>query len=385
MGTIGMNPNTLYQHTRYWLPAAVAGGLAWIAFLLIGQTPIVRASGLALVVIGMALTLRPMGSVLTVIGAMAFAFSPSFWIQTGGAESLNPLAILLTLAGAAGVSIGVRAISRQTFISGALGLLLFAAVFLLIVGQPRSLRLTTLMTAWTLYLLIDGLLLSNPRPESPPTGELGVQHTYGLLILLAIGVFNDPLFVLLAPAIVLALFLSHKQMPVWYWVILLALVVFGARGMIELYFRSTWWSFPAAQAEALGVRVPFIIAEAWREPSRWIKLIDLVVRQFSVAGLALGVIGLARLSRWYPPIGVVTMIAYGAFGIFGLVYFGGDSSVLLLPLLMIQIIWMTYAVYTFSQWMQKSMRSEGGVARWLAPAAFTALPLFMFLRIIGVV
>jgi hypothetical protein len=42
-------------------------------------------------------------------------------------------------------------------------------------------------------------------------------------------------------------------------------------------------------------------------------------------------------------------------------------------------------VYTFSQWMQKSMRSEGGVARWLAPAAFTALPLFMFLRIIGVV
>lgn len=385
MGTLGLNPNTLYQHTRYWLPAVTAGGLAWIAFMLLGQTPIIRASGLALVVIGMGFALRPMGAVLTVIGAMAFAFSPSFWIQTGGAESLNPIAIFGAIGAALIVAFAARSVSRQTFIGGALGLLLFAALFLLVVGQPRSLRLTTLTTAWTLYLLIDGMLLANPRPDSPPTGELGVQHTFGLLILLAIGVFNDPLFVLLAPAIVLALFLSHKQMPIWYWLILLALVVIGGRGMIELYFRSTWWNFSADQAEMIGLQVPFILSEAWREPSRWIKLIDLVVRQFSVVGLVLGVIGLARLSRWYPPLGVVTMIAYGAFAIFGLVYFGGDSSVLLLPLLMIQIIWMTYAVYTFSQWMQKSMHSEGGLVSWLAPAAFTALPVLMFLRILGLV
>jgi hypothetical protein len=57
--------------------------------------------------------------------------------------------------------------------------------------------------------------------------------------------------------------------------------------------------------------------------------------------------------------------------------------VLLLPLLMIQVLWMTYAVYTFGQWLQKGVRAAWGGVRWLAPAAFTLLPLLMLLRIIG--
>ena len=48
---------------------------------------------MALAVVGMALALRPMGAALAVIGGLALAFSPSFWIQTGGAESLNPLEV----------------------------------------------------------------------------------------------------------------------------------------------------------------------------------------------------------------------------------------------------------------------------------------------------
>ncbi|HVU12103.1 MAG TPA: hypothetical protein VHD90_12535, partial [Phototrophicaceae bacterium] len=99
------------------------------------------------------------------------------------------------------------------------------------------------------------------------------------------------------------------------------------------------------------------------------------------AGLALGVLGLARLSRWHPPVGVVTMIAFGMYAAFGLIYYGADSPVLLLPLLMIQLLWMTYAMYTFGQWLQRSVKP----ARVIATAAFTLLPLFMLLHIVGMV
>ena len=51
VGKLGLNQNTLYQHARYWLPAVVTGALAWVAFMILGQTPLIRASGLALVVV----------------------------------------------------------------------------------------------------------------------------------------------------------------------------------------------------------------------------------------------------------------------------------------------------------------------------------------------
>lgn len=369
------------EQACYWLPALLTGGIAWAAFMVLGHTPIIRASGLALVIVGMALALRSMGVALTIIGGLALAFSPSFWIQTGGAESLNLPEVIGGLA-AAGVAAGIALrFSRQRWFSLAAAVVIFSALFLTLIGTPRSLRLTTLLTAWLLYLLVDGLLVSNPRPDSPATGKLGAQHTYGLLIVLAVGVINDPLFVLLAPAAALGLFLSRKVMPVWYWLALLAVSAFGIYGVINTYYSTFWWNYPAGQALALTYQIPFLIGGVWREPTRWIGLMDLIVRQFTVFGLALGVLGLARLSRWYPPIGVVTMVAYATYAAFGLIYFGGDASVLLLPLLMIQLLWMTYAVYTFGQWLQKSLKPAR--VQWLAAAAFTLLPLLMVLRIVG--
>lgn len=373
------------QQARYWLPPLLAGGAAWLAFTLVGGTPIIRASGLALVVVGIALALRPFGAALAVTGALAMAFSPSFWVQTGGAESLDPGQVALALGAAIIVGgAGFIVLGKRPYLALALGLILFAGLFLTSFGTPRSLRLTTLVSAWTLLLLVEGLFVSNPRPDEPPTGKLMAYHAPGLLLLLAIGVLNDPLVTLLTPAVALGLFLSRKRLPLWYWAIFGIITVFGARGIIENYISSFWWDYPADQADALHRHIPFLIGEAWREPSRWLRLINLVVSQFSMAGLALGVLGLARLSRWYPPVGVVTMIAYGTYALFGLIYFGEDSAVLLLPLLMIQVFWMTYAVYTFSQWLKKSLGMRGDLALWFAPAAFTLLPLAMLLRIIGV-
>lgn len=370
------------QRIRYWLPALVAGATAWLAFMLIGQTPLVRASGLALVIVALGLTLRPFSAVLAVIGALALAFSPAFWSQTGGSEFLNPVSVLAALGMAVVITLIGLFSTRRFFWAAAVGAALFAALFLLVVGTPRSLRLTTLVTAWMLYLLIDGLLLSNPRPDSPPIGRLGAHHTYGLLLLFVIGVLNDPLVVLFVPALLLGLFLTSKRMPVLYWAALLAVAVYGIVDLIGAYGSDFWWDYSSEQALALGLTVPYLLGDGWRNPARWVDMVQLVEGQFTFAGVALGVFGLARLSRWYASVGVVTMVAFAAYGAFGLVYFGGDAAVLLLPMLMIQVVWMTYAVYGISQWLRKFRGAPPAVRRWLAPAAYILLPALLLLRIV---
>lgn len=380
-GAIALTPQQR-QRALYWMPALAAGLIAWIAFLVIGHTPIIRASGMALTVVGMALALRPMSAALSVIGGLALAFSPSFWLQAGGAEILNPLHVLIALIAAAVVAGAILLLSKRPIIGIAVGFILFAALFFSTVGTPRSLRLTTVLTAWTLYLMVDGLLVSNPRADEPSNGALGGHHTLGLLLLLAVGVANDPLFVLLVPAGGLGLFLSRKRLSLGYWVALLAIFAYGLYGISQTYYSEFWWNFPVDQAMSLSYRIPYLIGGVWREPERWIQLMGLIVGQFTAFGLVLGVLGLARLSRWHPPVGVVTMIAFGTYAAFGLIYFGADSPILLLPLLMIQLLWMTYAMYTFGQWLQKSRNSVR--LRWFATALFTLLPFFMLLRIVGI-
>ena len=121
---------------------------------------------------------------------------------------------------------------------------------------------------------------------------------------------------------------------------------------------------------------------AWREAARWIELGELIIAQFSVIGVCLSLIGLARLARWYPPLGVVSMIAYAAYVFFGLVYSGSHREVLLLPLAIIQVMWMTYAVNTFGQWVNKSLDNDAGLWIHIVSAGYFALPLILLLQIL---
>ncbi|MBK9750599.1 MAG: hypothetical protein IPO91_28075 [Chloroflexi bacterium] len=371
---------------RDWLPALSAAFLAWLVFLIVGQTPLIRASGMALAVMGMALALRSMGPALSVIGGLALALSPSFWIQTGGAESLNALEVVAALAAVTLVGVIAVRFSHKPLIGIGIIVVVFVALFLSVIGTPRSLRLTTLLTAWSLFLLIDGLLVSNPRADAPLPGTFGPQHSYGLLLLLVLGVLNDPLFTLLIPAAALGFFLAKQRLAPVFWIALLALVIFGVTGIINTYYSDYFWNLTTDRIVYSGARhIPFLVADGWREPLRWIGLSELIIQQFTWAGLALGILGLARFARWYPFVGVVTMIAFGSYALFGLSYFGEDRPVLMLPLLMVQIVWMTYAVYTFGQWLTKSRFTNQPRANWFAAAAFTLLPLFMLLRIVGAI
>ncbi len=341
-----------------------------------------RALGMAASISGVTLILQRFGLVLAVVGGFALAFSPAFWAQSGGEDTKLVVLVALTLLVALIVTGSFILVGRVTERGLVAGVVVFAVLFWILVGTPRSLRVTTLLNISLLYILIDVIMSTNPRPESPPMPLPGNQHTLGLLVLLLIGVLNDPLFVLLAPALLIGLYVSKVHLPRWYWVILLLVIAIGIRGLILQYVSPDWWLKSSASLQASGTQVPYFTADGWREASRWLYLINLVRNQFTDLGILLGILGLARLARWYPPLGTTTLVAYGSYALFGLIYFGKDSTVLLLPMMVIHVIWMTYAIYTLGQWLQKSFAQRNQTA-WLATAIFTLLPLALLARIIG--
>ncbi|MCY3779682.1 MAG: hypothetical protein OXG78_05185 [Chloroflexi bacterium] len=354
------------QLLRQWSPAVFAAGVSWLLLVFVGDTPLVRSIGLALAILGVAAGMRPMGFVASAAGGITLALSPVFWSQTGGNESQPALTIVAAVLAAAAMLLASTLLRRRDLGIG-IGVTVFLLIFWSQIGTAQSLRLTGLVTAWLLFILVDMILLTNPRPGLKPAKAPKPWHTLGLLFLLAAGAINDPLVVLFAPAIALALLLSYAKLPAWYWFAALLIMCVGFVLLIRAYLLPQ------------STNIDLL---AWREAIRWIELGQLIVQQFSVLGIVLGVIGLARLSRWYPPLGVVTMIAYAAYVFFGLVYFGAHREILLLPLAIIQVMWMTYAVNTFGQWVNKSLDNDAG--RWIhiVSAIYFLLPAILLLNII---
>ena len=362
---------------KHWLPAIATGTVAWFAFLSIGGTPLIRASGLALTIVGITLSLRRMGAALAIIGGMTLAFSPAFWSQTGGAQSLLPATTVLATMLAGAFSLVLIRISKRPYITLGFGLLVFAVIFWSQIGTPRSLRLTGLLTAWLLVILIEALLASNPRPDGPPPQSIRPQQYIAILIVLFVGVINDPLIVLLVPAIAIGLWLSNTALARWYWIALLLVTIIGVRGIAVTYVDSSWWSASSVDTHNAGIHTRYLVADGWREGVRWIDLIKLIIKQTTIIGAVLSVLGLTRMTRWYPVLGTVLMIAYACYALFGLVYFGLDREVLLMPLFIIQVIWLTYAVFTGGQWLLKSDNQRVSRIRWFAFGAYLLLPLYL--------
>lgn len=354
------------QLLQQWSPALGAAAVSWVLLLSIGATPLARASGLALAILGVTASMRPMGFVASSAGGVTLALCPVFWSQTGGSES-QPAAILAAIAAAGVIMFLGSILLRRKYYGIALGVAAFLLIYWSQIGTASSLRLTGIVTAWLLFLLVDMILQTNPRPGIKPAAAPKTWHTLGLLFLFVIGVVNDPLVTLIAPAMALALFLSYARLPAWYCAAMLLAIAGGFALLVRAYF------FPASADMDLL---------AWREAARWLELGELVMAQFSALGIVLGLIGVARLSRWYPPLGVVTMIAYAAYIFFGLIYTGSHREILLLPLSIIHVMWMTYAVNTFGQWVNKSLASDSGLWIHIVSSYYFILPAALLLNIV---
>ncbi len=351
---------------RLWAPAFIAAGVAWFLLLLVGETPVIRASGLALAILGVTASMRQMGFVASIAGGLTLALCPIFWSQAGGGVA-PPATIVIATAIAALAMLLVSLLLKRRDLGIGLGIVVFVVIFWSQIGTAQSLRLTGLVTAWLLYLLADMILLTNPRPGIKPAKAPKPWHTVGILFLFVLGTVNDPLVALFAPAILLALFLSYAKLPTWYWLAILVAIGAGAFLLVRHYLQ-----LQPASLDFWG----------WREAPRWIELGELVIAQFSVFGIILAVIGLARLSRWYPPLGIVTICACTAYMFFGLVYIGKHREVLLIPLIIIQVMWMTYAVNTFGQWVNKSLGNERGTWIHIISAIYFLVPIILLLNIL---
>ena len=370
------------ERLRCWLPAIAGGTLAWLAFLLPGETPLLRASAMALVIVAMALLLRRHGAALALCGSLVLAFSPAFWSQSGGADSLAPAPALLALILAALATWSLLRLGGRPLLRPVVGFALFALVFWMYQGQVGSLRLTALASAWLLVLLLDLLLRANPHPADARPAAPGARHAWAILLLLAIGIVNTSLFVLFAPAAVTGLVLARIRLPRWYWLLLALLCAGGVAGIVARYLSSDWWLYPAAVAQQEGLVLPYLLADGWREALRWLALLAIVRDQLTPLGGALALIGLARLSRWYPATGIVTLLAWASQAVFGLLYFGRDSDVLLLPLHMIGVMWMTVAVRAIGDWAEGSA-AVGRTLRGLVAALYFLLPAWQIAQRLG--
>jgi hypothetical protein len=184
--------------------------------------------------------------------------------------------------------------------------------------------------------------------------------------LFTVGVLNDPLITLLAPALVLAFVLTRTPQKWWYWVLFGIVVGIGMRGFIVDYIQT--------QSYLLDF-------ENWRNANRWLSEISLIINQFTLLGILFGVLGLARLSRWYPPLGTVTLIAYVSYAFFGLVYIGRQRETLLLPLFIIQLVWITYAVFTLSQWVKRLIPQYAQPLSIATQLLFAILPIVFLLQV----
>lgn len=364
---------------RFWLPALMNGLLAWLLLLILGETPLVRASGLALVIVGVTLALRRMGAVLAMVGALTLALSPAFWSQTGGGQG-EPATIVIALGLAAVATIAVVFFSKRPSIGFGIGIIVFAAFFWSQIGTPRSIRLTAFVIAWLMYLLIDMLLITNPRPDDAPlilrdgglktvNGAVPARmyHIFGILLLVTVGIVNDPLLTLLMPAIVLSLILTKTRLEWWYWLAIGIVIGVGIRGL--------WIDYLQAQS-------PFIMLADWRLGANWLEMIDLIIQQFTVFGAGLSLLGLARLARWYAPLGTVSMVGFAAYWLFGVVYSSANEAILLLPMFVIFVLWMTYAVLAISEWGAKSLPDHPIAGRYLIISVYALLPAWLLWHIV---
>jgi hypothetical protein len=364
---------------KFWTPALINGAIVWALLMILGDTPVIRATGLALVIVGVTLALRRMGSALSMVGGLTLALSPIFWSQTGGGVG-SPATIVIALGAASAIVVVTALLSKRPYVGLGLGIAMFAALFMSQIGIPRSIRLTAFIIGWIMYLLVDMLLLTNPRPDDAPlllrsaytknpdgSEPARPYHTLGILLLLSVGILNDPLLTLLAPSIGLSLYLTHTKQPVWYWLIFGIVVGFGIQNIHIQYVEG---------------QARFMLLDQWQDGRRWLNMMELVMSQFTVFGMILGVLGLARLSRWYPPLGTVSLVGYGAYWIFGVVYNAPTRGLLLLPLFVIQVVWMTYAILALSEWASHTLPYHPKIGRYAIIVLYAVLPASMLLRII---
>jgi hypothetical protein len=263
------------------------------------------------------------------IAAVAFAVSPLLWSQSVIAEvySLNVLfaggVILLVL------QCGRGAVSDSRF--------LLLAAFLLGLGLGNHLTLAFLVIPVAYYMFLY-------------RGALTLRFIASLLGLLALG---------LCVYFYLPLRASHNPPINW-----------GDASTLEGFV----WTVSAVPYRDMAFGLPLA-----QFPDRLMEWGDLLLRQFNVVGLFLGILGAWRLRIANSHLLVFTGLLFLSYNAYSLMYHTSDSRVYLLPAFLVFSLWMAVGLH----WLIYEAAESVDLRRVLPISPTLAIATIVFISVPG--
>jgi hypothetical protein len=247
------------------------------------------------------------------------------------------------------------------------------------------------LIAGSIIALIVNLLSESAPPSTAASPARASQIVPMLSLLLGLGIAHHLTAVLLLPACGLAILIARPRLRIR--AILLALGLFLAGLAFWLYIPLRWPALhggaPMTPAEFFdwisGARFGGALAlGAWSDPGRWSIVARLLLDAFGLAGAALALIGVIGLAMRNSRAALITLVAFAAYTLYGVVYVVPDISVFLIPAYLIMAVWIGVGVAFCLDALTARM---GAPARqWtyaLALAAFVLMPVGLLAQNFG--
>jgi hypothetical protein len=216
-----------------------------------------------------------------------------------------------------------------------------------------------------------GLLHGENHPRNLALGGL----------LLGLSLSHHLTTVLLLPALALAVLIARPRIGWRGWALAGGLLIAGL--LVYAYIPLRWPALNDGRAMSAAEFIAWVTGRryggalqlrAWlSDPERWRIVGRLILDQYGPPGAVLGLAGLIALAVRNWRAAAVTVTAYAAYAFYGLNYIVPDIGVFLIPMHLIQAVWMAYAVATLLWWAGRHL--PGGRAAWLDGAALTGLAL----------
>jgi hypothetical protein len=208
-----------------------------------------------------------------------------------------------------------------------------------------------------------------------------------LFLVLGLGMANHVTTAILLPAAALTLILCRPHLGTKGWLTAAALLVLGLS--VYLYLPLRWPAAHDGALMTVRDFIQWVTGsrfkgalqlDAWRtDPTRYSIVGRLVLDQWGWPGVALAGVGLLALTRRHWRIALVTLIVWLGYALYALSYYVPDVSVFLIPGHLVQAIWIGLGVVAMTQSLIRFLEGQGlagkGHALPVALALFAMVPL----------
>lgn len=334
------------RESRSFLPCLIVGGIALLGYLATLQQTIGRADTFEFQVTAPVLGVaHPTGYPLYILLGKLFSLLPIGQVAT----RVNLTSVLAaTVATCLLFETARRTLKLDTLTAGLAALTFaFGPTFW---SQAVIAEVYTLHNAFVAAIL-GGTLWLLTHPEAAQDKQ--VKGVFLLFTLTGLSFANHLTTVLLLPALVLTLALTRPHLTWRQWGAAIGLLAAGL--LLYVYIPLRWPALHNGQTMSLSEFIAWVTGQrfggalqlgAWlHDPNRWDILWRLITTEYHWMGLALAGFGLAALAFQNWRAALITVLVYAAYAFYGLNYLVPDISVFLIPLFLIQALWMGFGVH----------------------------------------